>query len=139
MTVLIDTNVVIDFLLAREPFNEYADRIFDMCSTKTINGFISAQSFSDLFFILRKGRTTDERRAMLIYICNFLDIVGLDKLNICNALLRFDFADFEDCLQAGCAAECGADYIITRNVKDFLQSGVKAVTPEDFLKLIDKR
>ena len=52
-----------------------------------------------------------------------------------NALDNANFKDFEDCLQDECAAAVHADYIITRNAKDFMYSRVKAVTPEEFLKL----
>lgn len=52
--------------------------------------------------------------------------------------VRIEFRDFEDCLQDKCAKNVSAKYIITRNVKDFNNSDVLAVCPEDFLKVIDK-
>ena len=56
-----------------------------------------------------------------------------------SAVLNFDFADFEDCVQDECAAAINADYIITGNVKDFQSSKVKAVTPEEFLKIFERQ
>ena len=55
-----------------------------------------------------------------------------------EALEREEFSDFEDCLQDECAKGIGADYIITRNVKDFEQSKVPAITPEQFLEIVEK-
>lgn len=56
-----------------------------------------------------------------------------------NALLREDFSDFEDCLQDESAKKAGADYIVTRNIQDFKYAAVKAVTPEEFIKLLSVR
>lgn len=69
-------------------------------------------------------------------ILDFLYVGNIDHVNVKKALLREDFVDFEDCLQDECAKEINADYIITRNVQDFKQADVKAVTPEDFLEII---
>lgn len=130
---------MLDFLLEREPHSEYADKLFDLFINKELNGFIAAHSISDIFYILRKFYSADERRKMLLEMCNLVDIVGIGKYEIFKSLMNFDFKDFEDCLQMECAVECNADYIITRNIKDFAQSSVPPITAEDFIKLIDKR
>ena len=70
---------------------------------------------------------------MLSKLCGFIDIAGIDKRHIINAIENERFADLEDCLQAECAASVGADYIVTRNTKDFINSPVAAITPENFL------
>jgi hypothetical protein len=51
-----------------------------------------------------------------------------------NVLLNNDFDDIEDCLQAECALSVHADYIVTRNTKDYIHSKIPAILPEDFLK-----
>ena len=73
---------------------------------------------------------------MLINLCEILTVSGIDKKKLINALNNNNFKDFEDCLQAECALSCGADYIVTRNIKDFANAPVPAILPEDFLKLI---
>jgi hypothetical protein len=70
---------------------------------------------------------------MLMGVCRTMDVVGIDKSLLVSALTNENFDDIEDCLQAECAASVGADYIITRNTKDFIASPVPAITPEDFL------
>ena len=62
------------------------------------------------------------------------EIIGIDKQKILNSIGNDDFSDFEDCLQAECAKSFSADWIVTRNVKDFENSAIKAVTPDEFLR-----
>ena len=137
MNILIDTNVVLDFLTEREPFFVNSDKIIQMCKTDELTGYIAAHSILNSFYILRKVYSVKERRDMLLRFMKITSVVGVGENKIINALLREDFKDFEDCLQDECAVACGAEYIITRNVDDFVESKVKAITPEDFLRLIE--
>jgi predicted nucleic acid-binding protein len=135
--ILIDTNVILDYLLMREPFQEDADKVVKLCVDNKVRGCIAAHSIPNLFYILRKDCNDSERRNMLINICRIFDVEGIDRTKLINALNDDDFSDFEDCLQAECAKSYGADYIITRNLKDFLNSDVPAVTPSEFLQMAD--
>lgn len=63
------------------------------------------------------------------------DIEGIDKTKLLSGLANQDFTDFEDCLQMECAKSYGAEYIITRNISDYLKSDIKALLPKDYLKL----
>ena len=83
---------------------------------------------------MRRNYTLDERREMLLRICDLFDIVGIDKQKLICMLENKDFSDLEDCLQSECAAEYKADFIITRNVKDFAASMVPVITPSEFLE-----
>lgn len=138
MRVLIDTNIMLDLLAVREPFFRFAKAIFELCDRKNIEGYIAAHSFTNAYFILRKHKSDAERRAMLLKICEIVSIAGADESKIIGALSRNEFSDFEDCVQDECAAACGADFIITRNEKDFAESKVKAISAEDFLKIYGK-
>ncbi len=134
MIVLIDTNVIIDFLLTRQPFYTAAAEIIGRCASRDINGYIAFHSIANLWYILRK--IPDEmRRSMLTDICSILQIVSISHSEVVKAIGMKDFVDFEDCLQAGCAASVGAKYIITRNIADFIHSQIPAVLPEDFVSL----
>ena len=73
---------------------------------------------------------------MLGALCTIFGIVGIDKIKIFSALQNEAFDDFEDCLQEECALEIGADYIITRNPLDFVNSRTAVIEPKDFLELI---
>ncbi len=136
MVVLIDTNVIIDFLQNREAHGENANKIISLCANKTITGFMAAHSVSNAFYILRKDYSVKERKEMLLNLCSIIDIVDLDKQKIISSLLNEDFSDFEDCLQMECAKQINVDYIVTRNLQDFTASSISAILPVDFLNFI---
>lgn len=131
--MLIDTNVILDNLLEREPNTECAEKIFGFCATGRLKGYVAAHSILDAFYIMRKHFSIAERCETLLKVCEIVSIVSVDERKIVDALKYDDFRDFEDCVVAKCAESCNADYIITRNVKDFAESGVPAITAEDFL------
>lgn len=78
--------------------------------------------------------TKQERREALKDICQIVTVEGIDFFKILSALDNEDFHDFEDCLQEECAVAISADYIVTRNVKDFSLSRVPVISPDEFLK-----
>ena len=137
MDLLIDTNIIIDILQNRPLFVENSQKIISAINNKQFRGFIAAHSITNLWYILRKTHTQEKRRELILTLLDFFEIVSLSKQKLINALLRKDFLDFEDCLQDECAIEFCADYIITRNPKDFNNSKVSAITPEEFIKLKD--
>ena len=134
MVVLIDTNVLLDYLLTREPFYEDAKDIVVACTEGKAKGCIAAHSISNMFYILRKDYSIKERREILSNLCLIFDVEGIDKEKILAGLQNEDFTDFEDCLQDECAKQIHADYIITRNTDDFSNSHIPAITPSDFLE-----
>lgn len=131
--VLDDTNVLLDYLLIREPFYEDSYKIVSDCVDGKLDGCIAAHSISNMFFILRKDFEIKERREILINICKIFTVEGIDFEKILAGLYNEDFSDFEDCLQMECAKTFGADYIITRNVADYQNSEIPPVTPQEFL------
>ena len=133
--ILIDTNVLLDYLLEREPFFEDAKGIMVSCAEGKVKGCIAAHSIPNIFFILRKDYNTKERREILSTLCSIFDVEGIDKAKLLFGLANEDFTDFEDYLQMECAKSYGADYIVTRNVADYSVSEIKAIEPKDYLKL----
>ena len=133
--ILIDTNVLIDYLLEREPFFEDAKEVILSCADGKVKGCIAAHSISNMFFILRKDYSAKERREVLSNLCSIFDVEGIDKAKLLAGLSNEDFSDFEDCLQMECAKSYGADYIVTRNVSDYATSEVNAIMPKDYLEL----
>ena len=133
--ILVDTNVLLDYLLTREPFYEDAKNIVLACVDGKVKGCIAAHSISNMFFILRKDYDAKERRELLVSLCSVFDIEGIDKTKLLAGLYNEEFSDFEDCLQMECAKAYGAEYIVTRNIDDFKSSEIKAVLPKDYLRL----
>ena len=138
MNILIDTNVMLDFLTERESFFDGADKIMQMCKQKKISGFIASHSIMNAFYILRRDFSVQDRREMLRDYIKLVTVVGIDGSSIDRALQREDFSDVEDCLQDECALRCRADYIVTRNIGDYKYSKVKAITPGEFLEMMSK-
>lgn len=88
-----------------------------------------------MWYVLRKSSDA-ERRKGLKAVCSIFNVVSASQNEIFEAIENDSFKDFEDCLQDKCAKEAGADYIITCNIRDFANSEIPAITPEEFLKLI---
>lgn len=132
MRVLVDTNVVLDYLLEREPYTESARTIVLGCKQKKLTGCIAAHTVSNMFFILRKAYSVEERRTILRDICRLFEVEGIDRSKILQALDNMDFKDFEDCLQMQCARSFQADYIISRNLGDFANSEIPCISPDEF-------
>ena len=126
MIILVDTNVVLDVLMKREPYTEAAQHILTKC----------ANSIPNLFYILRKAYSQKERRKFIKNLCDIFRISDLNAEKIMAAAENEDFSDFEDCLQEECAVEVMADYIVTRNPGDYKTSRIKVIEPGEFVKLL---
>lgn len=132
--VLIDTNIFIDVLQDRIPFTDNSQAVIGLVTQKKIKGAVAAHSITNLWYILRKTHSDEERRNYILSLFEIFDVISIDKNRLVAALENSNFKDFEDCLQDECACAINADYIITRNAKDFESSMVKALTPEEFLE-----
>jgi predicted nucleic acid-binding protein len=134
--VLIDTNIVIDNLARRDEYGESL-LIHNLCESGSLEGVVTTVTIMDVMYIMRKHLGIAETRNAVQILLQIVDVVPALKGDI-NIALTGDFPDFEDAVQASCASRVKADYIVTRNVKDFEKSSVPAITPDDMLKLIDK-
>ena len=139
MLILIDTNVLLDVIARREPYVVFSEKVIDLCRQEIINGAIAGHSVLNAMYVLRKNFTLTERKEIFLSLCEFLYVESVDFGKIVQALKDDNFSDFEDCLQMQCALSLHADYIVTRNVKDFAASEIPAVTPEEFLKLLEEQ
>ena len=138
MIVLIDTNIVVDVLLKREAFMKEAQIIITKCADREITGYLAAHSIPNLFYILRKAYSKEERREFIKNLCDIFHISDLNAEKIISAVQNEKFTDFEDCLQEECAVEALADYIVTRNIDDYKNSRIKAIEPKEFIKLTQR-
>jgi predicted nucleic acid-binding protein len=136
--LLIDTNIVLDWLLERQPFANNAERIMANCINGSFRGYLAAHSLLNIFYITRKAKSVNERKEILLMLCDWFEIIGIDKEFIIASLQNDEWQDLEDGLQMQSAIFEELDYIITRDIKGFTHSVIKAVTPEDFLLMLDK-
>ena len=128
----------IDALANREPYADDAKRIMEKCAAREITGILAAHSIPNLFYILRKNFSQEERRFLLKNLCEIFQISDLNEKKIVAALENNVFSDFEDGLQEECAVESMADYIVTRNPADFKHSRVKVILPDELLRELEK-
>lgn len=136
MRILIDTNILVDYLQKRTPFNLSAERIVDLSTDNVIEGCIAAHTITNLFYILRKIYTIEERKEILLGFCKLFDVIDIDTTKLINALKDERFSDFEDCLQMECAKNASVDYIVTRNLEDFKNSDIPVLSSEEFISLL---
>lgn len=133
MKIMVDTNIIIDVLLEREPFVDDSCKLLSLCEEHQIDGFVSAASITDIYYLVRKYTHSTE----LAYkaIGKILEIVKICSVTNAEVLMAFQkkSKDFEDCLVAVCAKSINCDYIVTRNIRDFEEFDVPAIAPADFL------
>jgi predicted nucleic acid-binding protein len=133
-TVFLDTNVILDFFLNREPFAEPAASILGLVVDKDVKAYVSPLTFSDCYYILRKFGSHDKVIRKLSLLLSIVSISKMTRETVIKAL-DSKFKDFEDALQYYSAEDYeSVDVIITRNAKDYRNSSLSVMTPDGFLK-----
>ena len=135
MKLLIDANILLDVLQNREPHVQASSVVWKLCETEKAKGYVSALTFANLVYIMRKEldpKKIEETLKALSLIFEFADFNVSDLTHA--AELEWD--DFEDAVQSVSAERVHADYIITRNVRDFAKSKVVAFTPSELIARI---
>lgn len=135
MVLLIDTNIVLDVLMNRTEFVKDSAMIWKLCETEQAKGYISTLTYANIMYIMRKQLEPDRieevfRRLNLIF--EFADFSS----SVLERAVHMKWKDFEDAVQSATAESVHADYIITRNIKDFTQSRVMAFMSHELLARI---
>jgi len=130
MQVLIDTNVVLDFLQEREPFVENAARLFERIDAGKIEGFIAATTITNIYYIVRRAAGRAVAQDAITQVLSDLNICTVN-LEVLEQALTFSFEDYEDAVQYACAVAYSVDAIATRDVSGFINSEIPVVLPED--------
>lgn len=135
MKVLIDTNIVLDVLCRQSNFYENSAKVMKYCEVNRITGVISALTIPNIVYILRKELDVQKTKEIIGKLQLVFDVADLKAGDIKMAL-AMDFSDSEDALQSACALRIKADYIVTRNIKDFTKSCITAIQPDELLEII---
>ena len=131
--IFLDTDVTLDHLAERQPFAEYAHRLFALAETGELTICVSSLSFSNLYYILRKLKGHADTLSLLGKLKQLVRISTVSELEIQSALAS-QFKDFEDAIQHFAAkAEGGVATIVTRNSADYSASEIAVLSPEEFL------
>jgi predicted nucleic acid-binding protein len=130
--VFVDTDVCIDLLSGRQPFNNMAEILFSLADLGQIKIYVSSISFANIDYVLRSQYSTTHSRKIVANFKTIVNVLSVDNKTI-DLAIASDFNDFEDAIQYCCAIENNLTTIITRNTKDYKKSTIKVVTPEVFL------
>jgi predicted nucleic acid-binding protein len=134
--LFLDTNVVIDYIANREPFADSALKIFDLAFKNKIKIFISAITYNNIYYILKKFYTHKETLLLLDNLMENTEVIDVTK-TILEKSIKSNFNDFEDAIQYYSATSINKiEVIITRNTKDFKKSDLPVLTTNEAIKII---
>lgn len=137
MKILVDTNVILDVLIKREPFYIDSAKVWTYVSEELTEGYISAISVNNLYYIVKRLKSLEIAEEFVDQLLNDFNIIELTK-DILKQARTIPDLDYEDLIQYFSAVHRGCDIIITRNKKDFPAIGLKILTPKEFIDLITK-
>ena len=135
--ILVDTNVILDFFLFREPKREAVTELFEQICQERIEAFTTASSITDIYYITAKRLGDSQAREVLYNLLGILGIISVDGAD-CAKALDLPISDFEDALVVTCAEKADVGYVISSD-KDFLcvkTPATRVITAEDFLKML---
>ena len=117
-TVLFDTNIILDALASRKPYNREAEQLFLLVAKEQITGFITANSVTDIYYLIRKNLSENDTRKAIRNLLLLFEIVDITK-NDCEIAIDIDNSDYEDAILLVCANKSKIETIVTRD-EEFL-------------------
>ena len=132
MIVLVDTDVLIDVALDRAPFADDAAALLDALERGASKGFVAWHSISNFYDLVSARQARAGTLQFVDAITHFLDVAPTTREHLRRAL-TLPLKDFEDAMQVAAATACAADFIATRNIRDFRKSPIPALTPSQAL------
>ena len=135
--LFLDTNVIIDVLANRQPFSNSAAKLFDLAEKGKLSLMISALSYSNIYYIIKKTCTNKEMISLLRDLESLTETLDVTK-EIISKSLTSDLKDFEDAIQYNTAlAYKKVSAIVTRDVKDYKGSKLTILTPDEVLSAFE--
>jgi predicted nucleic acid-binding protein len=131
--VFVDTDVMLDYLLKREPYFDDALNLMNAGAIGRVRILVSVVTIANITYFLRKKFTPKETQQKLKVLRSFTEITVSDNLTV-DEMLESSFSDLEDGLQHASALRAGADFLITRNKKDYKHSMVVVMSADELLK-----
>ncbi|MEI6415773.1 MAG: PIN domain-containing protein [Pseudomonadota bacterium] len=132
MRLLFDINILLDVVFQR-PGEPASSTLIASCG-KSHEAWLAWHSVATLSYLIERQQSASQARAFVTDLLTWAKVATTGHDDALHAL-GWPMPDFEDALQASAAVACGADYILTRNGRDFSGSPISAITPEDFLSL----
>jgi predicted nucleic acid-binding protein len=133
MKVLLDTNIILDIALQRQPYFDESNQLLSLVQEKQLEGYVSASTFGDLYYIIRKAQGRELTLDFLTRLATICRVAAVDEAAITLAL-NANFRDFEDAIQYSTAAINHLDAIVTRNPQDFTNVTLRIFTPSRLIE-----
>ena len=138
MKILVDTNVIIDALTSREPWNESAEKIFIMAANNIVDMYITASSATDIYYLVRKHlHNAETARQVMGKLYSLVGILEVKDENCVDALVS-PIVDYEDAVVEQVARRSGVECIVTRNQKNYELGLTKVFLPDDFIQFMEQ-
>ena len=138
MRLMIDTNVLIDVLQDRKLFSDDSALVWKLCESCAAEGYISSLSFANMTYVLRKQIDKESVAEMMKDISLIFSFADFNQ-SILYKAAKYQWDDYEDAIQAATAVMISADYIVTRNTKDYRRSDIPAITPAELLRMFSEK
>ncbi|MBD1854138.1 MULTISPECIES: type II toxin-antitoxin system VapC family toxin [Leptolyngbya] len=136
MRVLIDTNIVLDFLLQREPFSQDAELLFQAIDVGEVIGYVTATTLTDIFYISRRHtRSIEQARQAVSETLTAMMVCPVDRV-VLDSAFNSGVLDFEDAVQIFSAVAQGLAAIVTRDVQGFLNSPIPVLSIQELLQQV---
>ena len=133
--VLFDLNIILDVLQERLEFYEFSALTLARAETGTIQGWLAAHSVTTLFYLIAKDKSPEQAKVAITSLLQFLRIAPVDQDTIEQAL-NLPYRDFEDAVQMSAALRSRADYLLTRNPRDYQPAPVPVIQPAELLAIL---
>jgi predicted nucleic acid-binding protein len=135
MRLLVDTDVLLDIALKRDPFFAASAKLLDRGQSLTCDLGISWHTASNFYYIASRLGTSEQAVSFLYDLSRLVEIAPTESSHL-RVAAKTGLADFEDAMQVAAALAFGADRIVTRNLKDFKKSPIPAVAPDEAVRLV---
>lgn len=138
MKILVDTNVIIDALTSREPWNESAEKIFIMAANNIVDMYITASSATDIYYLVRKHlHNAETARQVMGKLYSLVGILEVKEEDCVDALVS-PITDYEDAVVEQVARRSGVECIVIHNQKDYEPGLTKVFLPDDFIQFMEQ-
>ena len=133
MIFLLDTDVLIDIALNRTPHAAAAGKLLDVLEQRPGTAWVAWHTLSNFHYLVSPIRGRDDTKNFLVDLAQFVNVAQTATKSLLFAA-RLKMKDFEDALQVAAAVACEAEMIVTRNIRDYAHSPIKAATPKSVLR-----
>ena len=135
MKILLDTNIVLDLLMDRMPFSDFAVKLFSTVEMGTVRGYLCGTTITTIYYLTSKTVGAPQAREEIKKLLSLFEVAPVNR-HVLESALVADFNDFEDAVIHEAACHVGADALVTRNQKDFSKSRIPVYSSEEMAKIV---